>query len=213
VLLIRARTLRLASPVGAIAGIIGVTLAIHWLAFRLFGLQLPRERVALFFVPLLTLLPAAIAALPAPEGPARWVRRGLLATLLVLAGHHLLCLRLTYFREWDFDAEVKDVYPILARYNHDYCVQDVGVKWFYTSSLNFYRVLSHHETFPAFVQQFDPEPGKQKQLYVLHAEVDDAFIKSQKLRIVFSGPVGWEVVAEPPDFAERVAKSGCVAGR
>ena len=48
------------------------------------------------------------------------------------------------------DADVKDVYPVLARLNHTYDVADVEVTGFYLSSLNYYRVLSKRETFPKF---------------------------------------------------------------
>ena len=85
----------------------------------------------------------------------------MLAAYLHLAGYFLLCLRLTYFKEWQWDAEVKDAYPVLARYNHEAGVTDVGSDWMYVASLNFYRATSGKETMGEILGPPQPVPGKQ----------------------------------------------------
>ena len=53
------------APLGwAAAAIFAVTLAIHWTAFRLFGLLLPKDRTAIYFFPLFMIFAGALAAIP-----------------------------------------------------------------------------------------------------------------------------------------------------
>ena len=195
----RARRLgRLASALLAIG-----TLAVftHWLAFRVFGLLLPLGRTAIYLVPLCTLLAGIIAAVPARSWAGVWCHRGLTAALFMLACYFLLCLRLTYFEEWKWDAEVKDVYPLLARYNHRDGVTDVGCSWYYTAALNFYRTASGRETIEEIKSGAEPIPGKQ--VYVLHGVMNRQFIEQERLAIVYRGTSTDIVVAVNPETALR----------
>ena len=106
-----------------------------------------------------------------------------MATFFTLACYFLLCLRLTYFEEWKWDAEVKDVYPVLARYNHMDGVTEVGCSWYYTSTLNFYRVASGRETIAEMKSGAEPIAGKP--VYVLHSVFDREFINREGLAIVY----------------------------
>ena len=126
-------------PVAAVAllGILAATIGAHWLLFRLFRVPLPMDRTAIWIVPLCTL---AI-------GSAATGRRSLTVMLYVMSFYFVLCLRLNYFKEWSWDADVNKVYPVLAWYNHTYGVRDVASNWMYGSSLNFYRVQSGRESF------------------------------------------------------------------
>jgi hypothetical protein len=196
---VRARRLgRLASVLAAIAALAIFT---HWIGFRLFGLLLPMGRTAIYLVPLCTLIAGIIAALPAQSWAGLWVHRGLVATLFTLACYFLLCLRLTYFEEWKWDAEVKDVYPLLARYNHVDGVTDIGSSWYYTSSLNFYRESSGRETIGEIKSGAEPIPGKP--VYVLHAVMNRDFINREGLAIVFRGTLTDIVVAVRPEVRLR----------
>ncbi len=179
------------------------TLAIftHWLAFHLFGLLLPKGRTGIYLVPLCTLLAGIIAAVPARSWAGVWCHRGLIAAMVTLACYFLLCLRLTYFEEWKWDAEVKDVYPLLARYNHQDGVTDIGCSWWYTAALNFYRMASGRETIEEIKSGAEPIRGKQ--VYVLHGLFDRKFIEQEGLAIVYKGASTDIVVAVNPEASLR----------
>jgi hypothetical protein len=189
-----ARTKWLLELAGLLAAAVILTLLAHWLALKLFHLLLPWHRMALFFVPLVTLALGAVAAIPS---------RILTGMFYLFAIYFLFCLRLTYFKEWKYDADVKNVYYVVAYYNHTYCVEDVPSSWYYVSSLNFYRTLSGHETLAPFATQ--DSPPLDKPVYVLHAGFDQAFIESQHLAVVYRGALSDVVVAVRPDQLTRKA--------
>jgi hypothetical protein len=192
---------RLGKLASALAAIAALTIFTHWVGFRLFGLLLPMGRTAIYLVPLCTLLAGIIAAVPTQSWAGLWVHRGLIATFFTLACYFLLCLRLTYFEEWKWDAEVKDVYPLLARYNHLDGVTDIGCSWYYSSSLNFYRVASGRETIEEIKSGAEPIPGKA--VYVLHSVLDREFIAREGLAIVYRGAATDIVVAVKPEARLR----------
>jgi len=96
--------------------ILGATVGAHWLLFKCFHVLMPMDRTAIWIVPLCVL---AI-------GAAATGRRGLTAMLFAMSFYFVLCLRLNYFKEWAWDADVNRIYPVLARYNHTYGVRDVA---------------------------------------------------------------------------------------
>ncbi|HEY1758938.1 MAG TPA: hypothetical protein VGG72_26430 [Bryobacteraceae bacterium] len=178
-----------------------LAITVHWIAFRSSGLLLPYNRIALFYVPLFTLFVAAISAIPTESRLSRGLDYGGISVFSLIALHFVLSLRLTYFAEWKYDADVSAVYAKLAPFNHDYCVTDVGANWFYSSVLNFYRALSGRENFVPF------QPGlplqTDKQVYVLHGKFDRDFINSQKLMIVYHGDSTDVVIALRPEVLAR----------
>ena len=133
-----ARIRRVGRFAAGIVGIAAFSVLLHWLAFHFVGLPLPRARTGIYLVPLLTLAAGVIAAAPSRCAVSQWLHRGLTAVFVRLAFYFVLCLRLTYFEEWKWDSDTKDVYAVLARYNHSYHVNDVGMTWWYVSCLNFY---------------------------------------------------------------------------
>ncbi len=189
---------RLACALTAIAGLAIFT---HWLGFRLFGLLLPMGRTAIYLVPFCTLIAGIVAAVRAQSGAGLWLHRGLICMFFTLACYFLLCLRLTYFEEWKWDAEVKDVYPLLAKYNHSDGVTDIGCSWYYTAALNYYRLASGRETIEEMKSGAEPIPGKP--VYVLHGLMDREFIAREGLAIVYRGASTDIVVAVKPEARLR----------
>jgi hypothetical protein len=181
----------------ALIGIVTVCVLMHWLAFRFFRLPLPLGRAGIFLIPLCTLLGGVIAAAPARSMITLWLRRGITAVFLCLACYFLLCLRLSYFKEYQWDADAKDVYSVLARYNHTYGVTDVGMFDLSAPSLNYYRVLSKAETFPEFKPE-PPNPPADKSIYVLSAVNQRGFIDKEKLVVVYRGMFSDTVIAIRP---------------
>jgi hypothetical protein len=180
---------------------LALAITAHWIAFRIFGLLLPYNRIALFYVPLFTLFVGAIAAIPVEFRMARVFDYAGISVFSLIALHFVLSMRLTYFGEWKHDAEVRAVYAKLAPYNHDYCVTDVGSNWFYSSVLNFYRVLSGRESFVPF--QAGLPLATDKQVYVLHGKFDREFIDAQKLIVVYHGDSTDVVIALRPELLLR----------
>jgi hypothetical protein len=193
-----ARTRKMGRFAAALVGIAAFSLLLHWLAFHFVKLPLPRARTGIYLVPLVTLAGGVIAAVPARSLASQWFGRGLTVVFVCLACYFLLCLRLTYFEEWKWDADVKDVYPVLARYNHDYGVREVGTTWWYVATLNYYRAASNTETFLNFSAP-TAEPPVDRSIYVLHGLFDRGFLDKQKLVVVYRGKSTDIVVAVRPD--------------
>jgi hypothetical protein len=181
-----------------LAGIATMAVLISWLAFRFNMLLLPMGRGAIYLVPLLTLSAGIAAGMPAPSVVARWLRRASTAAFVCLACYFLGCLRLSYFREYEWDADLKEVYPVMARLNHAYGVTDTGMSALYVAALNYYRVLSGQETFPAFkFEGMDPPSGRS--LYVVNAVTQRHIIDQGKLVVIYRGKFSDVVIAVKPD--------------
>jgi len=182
----------------ALAGIVTLCVLLHWLAFRLFRVPLPLGRAGIFLLPLCTLLGGVVLAAPARSTVSQWLRRGLTAVSLCLALYFALCLRLSYFKEYQWDADAREVYSVLARYNHQSGVTDVGMFDLCFPSLNYYRVLSGAETFPEFHPE-PPNPPADKPIYVLSRLNQRNFIEKEKLVIVYQGKYSDTAIAVTPD--------------
>jgi hypothetical protein len=182
-----------------LAGIIGLCVLLHWIAFRLDMFPLPMTRTGIFLIPLCTLVVAVIAAGPAGSIVSDALRRSITALFLGVACYFLLCLRLTYFQEYRDDADTKEVYSVLARINHAYGVTDTAMDGLYVAPLNFYRVLSKKESFPEFPYMSLENFPTGKSIYVLHAGYFREFIKKERLAIVYRGRISEVVVAVRPD--------------
>jgi hypothetical protein len=192
-----ARTRWMGKFAAALAAIAVLSVTVSWLAFRFFALPLPLGRTGIFLVPLCTLVAGIIAAAPARSRISQWLRRGTTGVMICLACYFLLCLRLSYFKEYHMNADMKDVYSVLARLNHTYGVNDVGITRLYITSLNYYRTLSHRETFPEFAWE-TPEVSPGRSIYVMSEREGREFIDEQKLVIVYRGAFADVVVAVKP---------------
>jgi hypothetical protein len=194
-----ARARWLAGLAAALLGIVTLSVTLSWLAFRIDGLPLPLGRTGIYFVPLCTLLAGTIAALPPAKYPvSRWLSNGITAVLICVGCFFLLCLRMSYFREYRVDADVKEVYSVLARINHTYGVRDVNATGLYVAPLNYYADLSKRETFPEFRHEI-PELTPGRPVYVLDAVAWREFVKKEKLVVVYRGKFTEVVVAVRSD--------------
>jgi len=192
------RSQRLIELGAVLAGIPVVSLLVHWLAFKLFDLLLPMERTALYLVAFWFLTVGIAAAVPLPWRAGRLVSGSSTVVLLLLGTYFLLCLRLTYFKEWKWNADAKDLYSTIAFYNHRYDVRDVITSWRFTSVLNFYRTLSGKETFGEFTSTDQYPPGKK--VYVLLYPFDAEFVAKNGLKVVYHGETSDAVVAVSPEL-------------
>jgi hypothetical protein len=188
---------------GALAAILTATLAVHWMCFHLFHLLLPKDRTGIYVLPLALGIVGAIAA-----PPTRALRRGLIAVLFVMASYFLLCMRLRSFKEWKWDADVQDVYPVLACLNHDRGIRDVATFWMYAAPLNFYRVQSGRETFLEFQGEvpYRPEQG----VLVLNAWLEADVLSKRELKVLYHGTSTDMVIAVTPDLEPTLKSSVCL---
>jgi hypothetical protein len=187
-----------------ILGAVLISLTAHWVSFRFFRLLLPKDRTALYLAPLGAMLAGILAAFPSPSRIGLLFRRALVVTLFVFGIYFIGCMRLRYFREWKWDADVNRVYDVLSYYNHVYGVKDVTMPWFYSAALNYYRMASGRESLPEFVSSNPPYPPN-KEAYVLNLVLDDAYIKEHGLKVVYHGEISDAVVAIRPDVETRFA--------
>jgi len=192
------------------ASILVVTLAIHRLMYGLGHVLMPLGRRALFIVPLCVLAVGAGLALHAISRPAAWVRRTALAMLWLTAAYFICCLRLSYFMEWKYNADARELYRVVAYYNHTYGVRDISSNWRYISVLNFYRILSAHENLPEIIGEPVPvlaeyPPGKP--LYVVHYTSDVPFIGRENLKVVYHSQMSDAAVAIRPGIESPLCRS------
>jgi hypothetical protein len=182
----------------ALTGIIGLSVLMSWLAFRLFKVPMPMTRTGVFLLPLCTLIAGVIAATPAQSFVSRLLRSATNGAFICLACYFLLCLRWHYFREYEYDADVKDVYSVLARLNHTYGVADVAVDGVYVAPLNFYRILSKRETFPEFPYTPSHQLPSGRSIYVVDEPDEHELIQKGRLAVIYRGKSTEVVVAVKP---------------
>ncbi len=177
-----------------------LSLGLHALLYRFSHVYLPLGRTALFFAPLLALFTAALAAIPAASRPGRAARRLLLAAITAMSLYFLGCLRLTYFHDWEFDADVKHVYAVLTAYSRTYGLNDVCSNWRYVSALKFYRAASGPETPGGFSlgPPVDADYQAGRQIYVIFRPFGQPFIDRQHLAVVYEDAQSGVAVAIPP---------------
>ncbi len=172
----------------------------HQLAYTFFGLLIPVSRTGLFFLPLTTLMVGIAAAIPALSQGAAVCRGALVGALCVLSVYYLFCLRLTYFEEWEYQANLNQAYKVVACYNHERNIQDVEVSWEYHAGMNFLRAASGRETFGPFTSSTPHTTGHQ--MYVVEGGLEKDFIQAQGLKVIFKGDMTAMTVAVRPDLAD-----------
>ncbi|MGA3019128.1 MAG: hypothetical protein ABSF62_18550 [Bryobacteraceae bacterium] len=188
VLLLRARSTASGAAPAVIAAIaLTITLCCHQLLFWFYGILLPLDRTGLYIALFLFLMAGVAAAVPLDSFQGRITARAMTGVLALIACYSLGCLRLTYFREWKYDADMKKVYSVLAYYNRTYGLTDVSVNWRYVAAINTYRKLSGHET----LHQIGGAPTKVNeypagyQAYVIFYPWDRGFMKREGLKMVY----------------------------
>ena len=177
----------------ALVAILALALMMHWLAFRIAKIPLPNGRTAIFFVPLAVLLLGTCAA--NRSGPA--VLRVCTIALLVTASVYFTgCLRLSHFKEWEFDVDVKEAFAVLREIHRRDGISEIPADWRYSSTLNFYRRYFHEESMAPFGHE-TPWPAD-KRAYVLWYPEGQSYIASEHLRLIYRGRRSDLVIALRP---------------
>jgi hypothetical protein len=185
------------------------TVGAHWMLFRFAHVLLPKERTAIYLVPLLFLTAGAAAAIPG----GKLSRLAIAAMLSVAASYFILCLRLTYFREWKWNADAKEISYVLAYCKRTYGAERIMTNWRYVAALNFYREIPGRDSYPQVQSQFPPYPDD-RDLYVLYFPSEEGFIREHGLKIVYQSDLSETAVAIRPGLEDRpVAAVSCNGAR
>jgi hypothetical protein len=170
-----------------LALVFGAALLLHWLAFKLAHIPLPKDRTGLFFLPLWTLAIAgsvAFAFRAANQRALPWMG---IAVLSITAFYFAGCLRLGYFREWRFDSDTKTLYWILNDLHQRCGSQTFGIDWRYHLPLNFYR-----EDYGTGLKEFSGSTSGElpagRDAYAIFLPTSEDFIKQQKLHVIYRNP-------------------------
>jgi len=198
-------TARLA-PLGfAAAAVFAATAAIHYIAFRFFGLPLPKDRTAIFFFPLFMIVAGVLAAIPAASRGAQVLRTSFVGSLVLMAVYFLFCLRLTYFKEWRWDADVQKTYSMLTCLNRTQQVKRVTSTWSYLSALRFYQ-LAEPTPLQEVADTYDPQ---QTQVYVIDSLHTPEALQGD-LKVFYRSPVTDLVLAAKPPLADTYSTATCL---
>lgn len=190
----------------AAAAIFAVTVAIHWTAFRLFGLLLPKDRTAVFFFPLFMIIAGALAAIPPSSRIGRYLRACFIGSLVIMATYFLSCLRLTYFKEWYWDAGVHKAYAVLSCLNREHQVTHVTSTWEYHAPLSFYQ-LAERSSMEEMSDTFDTQ---RTQVYVVDMLHSPEALQGKNLKIFYRSPTTDLVLAASPELADAYRAGVCV---
>jgi hypothetical protein len=207
---LRDRCARWLLGLGAVlAAALTLALSLHWLAFRLFRIPLPMDRTAIYVVLLCTLFLGVVAALRIPSRAGEFSGRCMTIALFMLACYFVLCLRVSYFKDWKLGSDVDKVYSAIAYYNHTCGITDVVANSRYDAALNFYGALSGRENFSAFdVAPLDDYPVG-KRAYILFYPQDQRFAEKHGLKVVYRAPSDATVVIDPAQMPP--GKGACVS--
>ena len=183
------------------AGSMIAALVVHWVVSRLFQIPLPRDRTALYVPVLFTLSSGILAAIPIRSRGGEASRQALTILLAMLAVYFVLCLRLSYFKDWKWNSDVEQVYGALTHY-HDTCgLTDIATNWRYDASLNFYRIRSGRRSIAPFESTFQYPPGKVA--YVVYLPDDRGFIAQRGLKVLYAAESGAALTIDPAVAASR----------
>lgn len=193
----------------ALMVIVIATVGIHWVAFQLFGLLLPKDRTAIYLYSLPVTAVGAFAAIQLPTRLGRYLRTSLIGALVVMAAYFFLCLRLDHFKEWQWDADVKEAYSVLTCLNRAHGVTGIASGWPYFMALNFYR-LARHTPIDEILDESSNPPNVQ--VFVLDTWHNSGVVERRGLSVFYRGRSTDLVIAAAPEFTRNLQLGPCLAG-
>jgi len=166
-----------------LAGIAAITLLMHWTAFSLFHILLPKGRTGLFFVVLWTLI-FGVALTIRFQSAGKDVIRSVGITTLILAGAYFVgCLRLGYFKEWQFNAYTKYVYWLVNDLHVRCGITKFASEWRYGAALRFYRKAYTNDSLAEFSDLL--ELPTDRSAYVVFYPTSEQFIQKERLQVIY----------------------------
>jgi hypothetical protein len=178
-----------------LAGTALIALLAHWTVFRVLHILLPQDRTALFFVLLWTLAFGSALAVRF-QSPARdFVRWSGIGVLIAVAAFFAGCLRFSYFKEWQFDADTRQVYRVADDIRRRCGVTSFGTDWKYTGALNVYRAAYAHDSYAAFTSSMSDALPTDRDAYIIYYPENVQFVKQQRLTVVYRDELSGIAVA------------------
>jgi len=159
------------------------TVLVHWIAFKTMHLLLPKNRTGLFLVVLFFVFFGAVVASWPRSGGSRIPRGVGIAILTFCAVYFLGCLRLSYFKEWRFNADSQEIYWRLVDLNRRCGIDRFSTEWRYVAALNFYRTSYSNGALHEFVGASANTPGEPA--YVLYYWDSRNLIREQALSLAY----------------------------
>jgi hypothetical protein len=190
------KTDALGNVVRVLVIISATTLLLHWLAFKIVHLPLPKDRTGLFFIPFWTVALGGSLAFLFRSGARKWAQYSGVAVLALIALYFVGCLRVGYFKEWRFDADTKQLYWIMDGLRRRCGITSFGIDWRYHLPLNFYREVYANE----LLREFSGS-GKRGELptdrdaYALFLPASGDFIRQQRLELIYHNDESHAAVA------------------
>src|SRR5207247_124252 len=129
------------------------------------GILLPKDRTAVFLAPLPLLVFGTVTAIVPRTSLGRVLRALSIAVLFIGAAYFIGSLRLLYFKDWKFDADVKGAFAVVQYAERQYGIREFHSSWYYRSTLDFYRLYYKDNELVPFIT-IDPIPVD-KRGYVL----------------------------------------------
>ena len=182
-----------------------LTVGLHLAAQTLLGLKLPKDRTAIYFFPLFMIVAGVLATIPPSSRIGRHLRGWFVGALVLMAAYFLSCVRLTYFKEWQWDSDVQKTYAVLSCLNREHSVTRVASAWPYHAPLNFYL---HAQ--PASMQigeTFDPQ---QTQVYVVDTVHTPDALQGKDWKIFYRSPLTDLALAASPSVAGSYSAGTCL---
>ena len=194
------------APLAMICGLaMALAIAGHEFLHLAFHILLPLDRTAMWLVLLFFITAGALAAVPLTSRVGRISGNALSVVLVLIACYNIGCLRLTYFNEWQYDADVKNVYATLAYYNRTFGITRISSNWRYVAALNCYRSLAGPQTIepiPGAPSEVDTYP-EGYQAYVLFYPADAEFSQRERLKLVYHDDFTQVAIGIRPEVLDR----------
>jgi hypothetical protein len=176
---------RMGDLVRTLVVVAGTTLLLHWLAFKILHIPLPKDRTGLFFIPLWTVAVVCCVILAFESESWRIVRWSGVALLLFTGAYFVGCLRLSYFKEWKFDSDTKTLYWIMDDLHRRCGADRFGIDWRYHLALNFYREAYGNYSMKEFSSSTSGELPTDRAVYAIFLPTSEEFIREQKLQVIY----------------------------
>jgi hypothetical protein len=199
-----------------LSAVVILTLTAHWLAFHFAGLLMPKDRTSVFFLPLCLMVVGIVGSFPHRDFVGVLLQWATIAILFVGSVYFIGCLRLHYFLQWRFDADIEETYRKLVQTVGPGHHAEIPCQFLYASALNYYREYFHDDSFGSFSlsdnpksavnTHYRPYPLKQP-VYVLMSPQDDEFTAEQHLKVTYKGPVSGVVIAVEPGVRLSAARA------
>jgi hypothetical protein len=187
---------------GSLAAVFFLTLAAHWLQFKILKIPLPLERTSLFLVPLATAVVGAVLSVTPSNLLDRVTRGSGIAVMLIASIYFAGTLHDTYFAEWRNCADLRSAFPVIVDLSRRAGVREFPSDLNYTGTLNFYRILYKVADLNE-LQNFDTMPPG-KAIYVIPRGAYADFIRTEGLKIAYHGTVSDLAVVYRPSAVGEV---------